>query len=226
MIKLDQYQLDAIRKLRTGSILCGGVGSGKSRTALAYYYTKQGGVLDPMLPMPFETAKDLYIITTARKRDTLEWEEETLPFGLNKEDDENRNYICNYYVDSWNNIKKYRDVKGAFFIFDEQRVVSNGTWSRSFLHIAKNNDWILLSATPGDTWHYFVGWALDRDTEDGLTDNLVIDTSEMKNIKESMEVYYGNYYYRKMFFLGYMKAFWICLKWGLLKPFRLIGKRI
>ncbi len=48
----------------------------------------------------------------------------------------------------------------------------------------------------------------------------------VKNIKESMEVYYGNYYYRKMFFLGYMKAFWICLKWGLLKPFRLIGKRI
>ena len=156
MIKLDQYQLDAIRKLRTGSILCGGVGSGKSRTALAYYYIKQGGVLDPMLPMPFETAKDLYIITTARKRDTLEWEEETLPFGLNKVDDENRNYICNYYVDSWNNIKKYRDVKGAFFIFDEQRVVSNGTWSRSFLHIAKNNDWILLSATPGDTWSDYI----------------------------------------------------------------------
>lgn len=156
MIKLDDYQLEAINKLQTGSILCGGVGSGKSRTALAYYYIKQGGQLNPQVPMDLYNAKDLYIITTARKRDTLEWEMETLPFGLNKETDENRNYICNYYVDSWNNIKKYRDVKDAFFILDEQRVVGNGIWSKSFLHIAKNNDWILLSATPGDTWSDYI----------------------------------------------------------------------
>ena len=156
MIKLDDYQLQAIKQLRTGSILCGGVGSGKSRTSLAYYFLKQGGTLDPYTPMNFYGAKDLYIITTARKRDTFEWEDECRPFGLNKKDDEKRNYICNYYVDSWNNIKKYRDVKDAFFIFDEQRVVGNGTWSRSFLHITKNNDWILLSATPGDTWSDYI----------------------------------------------------------------------
>lgn len=156
MIKLDDYQLQAIKHLRTGSILCGGVGSGKSRTSLAYYFLKQGGTLDPYTPMNFYGAKDLYIITTARKRDTFEWEDECRPFGLNKKDDEKRNYICNYYVDSWNNIKKYRDVKDAFFIFDEQRVVGNGTWSRSFLHITKNNDWILLSATPGDTWSDYI----------------------------------------------------------------------
>ena len=156
MIKLDEGQLDAIKKLRTGSILCGGVGSGKSRTSLAYYFLKQGGSLDPYIPMDLYKAKDLYIITTARKRDTLEWEDEVRPFRLSKPDDKDRTYICNYYVDSWNNIKKYRDVKDAFFIFDEQRVVGNGIWSRSFLHIAKNNDWILLSATPGDCWSDYI----------------------------------------------------------------------
>ena len=156
MINLDDYQLDAIKRLRTGSILCGGVGSGKSRTALAYYYICQGGSINPPKIMDAYKAKDLYIITTARKRDTLEWEQETLPFGLNKVDDEKRNYICNYYVDSWNNIKKYRDVKDAFFIFDEQRVVGNGIWSKSFLRIAKVNDWILLSATPGDVWSDYI----------------------------------------------------------------------
>lgn len=152
MINLDDYQIDAINKLRTGSILCGGVGSGKSRTALAYYYIQQGGSLNPYSPMDFYSSKNLYIITTARKRDTLEWEKETIPFLLNKEDDKHRNYICNYYVDSWNNIKKYVGVKDAFFIFDEQRVVGYGAWSKAFIKIAKNNDWILLSATPGDCW--------------------------------------------------------------------------
>lgn len=156
MIKLDDYQLDAIKNLRTGSILCGGVGSGKSRTALAYYFLKQGGNIDPFVPMDLYKAKELYIITTARKRDTLEWESECMPFGLSKPEDDNRKYICSYHVDSWNNIKKYRDVENAFFIFDEQRVVGNGTWSHSFLHITKNNDWILLSATPGDTWSDYI----------------------------------------------------------------------
>ena len=156
MIKLDDYQLEAIAKLRTGSILCGGVGSGKSRTALAYYYICQGGRLDPQSPMDFHRAKNLYIITTARKRDTMEWEMETLPFGLNRESDEQRNYICNYYVDSWNNIKKYEKVQDAFFIFDEQRVVGYGAWAKSFLKITKSNDWILLSATPGDCWSDYI----------------------------------------------------------------------
>lgn len=157
MINLDGYQLDAINRLKTGSILCGGVGSGKSRTALAYYFIKQGGSINPYSPMDFYKAKNLYIITTARKRDTLEWELETMPFRLNKEDEEeNRNYICNYYVDSWNNIKKYEEVKDSFFIFDEQRVVGYGAWSKTFIKIAKNNDWILLSATPGDCWSDYI----------------------------------------------------------------------
>jgi len=153
---LDDCQLEAIEKLRTGSILCGGVGSGKSRTALAYYYKQQGGNIDPFTPMDQLMAKDLYIITTARKRDTFEWDDETVPFLLNRKDDKDRYYICNYYVDSWNNIRKYRDVKDAFFIFDEQRVVGYGAWTKAFLKIAKNNDWILLSATPGDSWMDYI----------------------------------------------------------------------
>lgn len=130
-IKLFKHQVEAIDKLRTGSILCGGVGSGKSLTALAYYYiNKKFGV-------------DLYIITTARKRDTLEWEREFEFLDLSN---------IQITVDSWNNIKKYTDVKYSFFIFDEQRVIGSGIWVRSFLKITKNNEWILLTATPGDTW--------------------------------------------------------------------------
>lgn len=153
---LDDYQLDAIDKLRTGSILCGEVGSGKSRTALAYYYKQQGGNVDPFVPMTHLKAKDLYIITTARKRDTFEWDDETIPFLLNRKEDTERYYTCSYYVDSWNNIKNYVNVKDAFFIFDEQRVVGYGTWTKSFLKIARNNDWIILSATPGDSWMDYI----------------------------------------------------------------------
>ena len=147
-IKLDDYQLDAIRRLKTGSILCGGVGSGKSRTALAYYYLKIGGSLEyPGGPIVKDGFKPLYIITTAQKRDKKEWEDELTPFNLPD---------GSVVINSWNNIKKYLNVKDAFFIFDEQRVVGYGEWSKSFIYITRSNDWILLSATPGDTWMDYV----------------------------------------------------------------------
>lgn len=144
-----EHQKIAIDKLKSGSILCGGVGSGKSRTALAYYFIKEcGGKIGldgEDLYSPMKNKKPLYIITTARKRDTLEWENECLPF-----------LIDDAIVDSWNNIGKYVDISHAFFIFDEQRVVGSGAWVKAFLKIAKANNWILLSATPGDVWMDYI----------------------------------------------------------------------
>lgn len=141
--------------MRNGCILCGGVGSGKSRTSLAYYYKEQGGKLGTEKYEYMDHPKDLYIITTARKRDTKEWEGELIPFLLTT--DKKTNYYGNTIViDSWNNVGKYSNVKGAFFIFDEQRVVGYGAWVKAFLKIAKANDWILLSATPGDTWQDYI----------------------------------------------------------------------
>ena len=153
-IKLYDYQIDAIKRMRNGCVLNGGVGSGKSRTSLAYYFIQQGGNLDPYKPM--KTPKDLYIITTARKRDTLEWEYELAPFLLSTNPEKNTFYGNTVVVDSWNNITKYRDVKNSMFIFDEQRLVGSGTWVKTFYKIARNNEWILLSATPGDTWSDFI----------------------------------------------------------------------
>lgn len=167
-IQLYDYQLKAISEMKNGRVLCGGVGSGKSRTALAYYYIQQDGIIrkesfvytlmgksytcsmEPMSDPP----KDLYIITTARKRDTLEWEGELVPFLMTTGAD--GLYSHNVVVDSWNNIKKYSEVSNAFFIFDEQRVVGSGAWVKAFLKITKKNDWILLSATPGDTWQDYI----------------------------------------------------------------------
>lgn len=150
-IDLFPYQLEALKNMKNGCILCGGVGSGKSRTALAYYYVQNGGEIgtDEYCPMG-DPPQDLYVITTAHKRDTLEWEGELSPFLLSP----NRDilYSNSVTVDSWNNIGKYTDVKNAFFIFDEQRVIGSGAWVKAFLKIAKVNEWILLSATPGDTW--------------------------------------------------------------------------
>ena len=154
-VELYPHQIEAVTKLSTGSILVGGVGTGKSRTALAYFYTKVcdgsiEGVFGAKCFSKIKTKKSLYIITTARKRDTLEWESECLPFLLSSVDT-----WCSQgpvTIDSWNNIKKYKDVAGAFFIFDEQRLVGTGAWVKTFLKIAKANDWILLTATPGDVW--------------------------------------------------------------------------
>lgn len=154
-VSLYPYQLDAVNNLHNGSILCGGVGSGKSRTALAYYYIQNGGVLNTKNYRKMKNPKDLYIITTARKRDTLEWEHELTVFLMSKNPEVNL-YKNKIVVDSWNNIQKYIDVTDAFFIFDEQRVVGYGAWVQAFLKIAKKNKWILLSATPGDTWMDYV----------------------------------------------------------------------
>lgn len=154
-ISLYDYQLDAVGRMRTGSVLCGGVGSGKSRTSLAYYYKEQGGILGTKSYVYMKEPKDLYIITTARKRDTKEWEGELVPFLLST-NPEVAYYKNKVVVDSWNNIGKYKEVTDSFFIFDEQRVVGKGAWVKSFLKIAKRNDWILLSATPGDTWQDYI----------------------------------------------------------------------
>ena len=152
---LDDYQMDAVNKMKNGCILNGEVGSGKSRTALYYYFKENGGsYADHYIPMK-NNPLDLYIITTARKRDTLEWEGELSPFLLSTHSDINA-YSNKVIVDSWNNIGKYSAVTNAFFIFDEQRVVGSGAWVKSFLKIAKFNKWILLSATPGDTWQDYI----------------------------------------------------------------------
>lgn len=158
MVELRDYQLDAIEKLHNGSILCGSVGSGKSRTALAYYYIKvcQGSlkINGEGVMLPPKEPRDLYIITTAKKRDSKEWEDECAPFIIFKNSESIGNIKLT--IDSWNNIKKYKGVNGAFFIFDEQRVVGSGTWVKSFLDIARKNGWILLSATPGDQWKDYI----------------------------------------------------------------------
>jgi hypothetical protein len=135
-IKLYPYQEEAKDELESGSILCGGVGSGKSLTALSFY-------------LELYSEKPLYIITTARKRDTLEWHKECAKGSLTTEGGK-------LIIDSWNKIKEYANVENAFFIFDEQRVVGSGSWAKTFVKIAKKNDWILLTATPGDTWSDYI----------------------------------------------------------------------
>lgn len=151
-MKLGLYkaQVDAIETLRPGSILCGGVGTGKSRTSLAFFFSKicDGTLKGGEIEAPIRHAKRLVIITTARKRDTNEWSREMAIFGLS----EGSEGVCRVDVNSWNNIKKYADVRDAFFIFDEQRLVGSGAWVKAFYKIARSNQWILLSATPGDTW--------------------------------------------------------------------------
>ena len=154
-IELRDYQLKAVKQMKNGCILCGGVGSGKSRTALAYYYIRNGGDLENREKIGMVCPKDLYIITTAKKRDDCEWEGEMVPFLLTTHD-ELAVFSHKVVVDSWNNIKKYADVKGAFFIFDEDKVTGKGAWVKAFLKIAKENEWIILSATPGDKYEDYI----------------------------------------------------------------------
>lgn len=159
MVELAQHQIDALKKMHNGCILRGDVGSGKSRTSLAYYYisvckgmvkVNNKGSLREM-----ESPRDLFIITTAKKRDDESWYDELAPFCITKNEIDNPSHV-RVTVDSWNNIKKYVNIYGAFFIFDEQRVVGSGAWVKAFYKIAKKNQWILLTATPGDTWADYI----------------------------------------------------------------------
>ena len=138
-VVLDDKQRLAVDQMKNGCILCGGVGSGKSRTALSYFYEKVCNCM--------ATPIDLYIITPAKKRDSGEWEDEISMFSFGD---------INITIDSWNNIAKYLNVCGAVFMFDEQRVVGYGKWSKSFIQITKKNKWVMLSATPGDTWSDYI----------------------------------------------------------------------
>ena len=149
---LYDYQLDAVRRMHNGCILCGSVGSGKSRTALFYYFKENGGWIDKGEYIPMKNPQDLIIISTAKKRDSKEWLGELANYLLYPDKDGRTNFGNTVVVDSWNNIGKYKDIRDAFFVLDEQRLVSYGAWTKSFLKIAKANNWILLSATPGDSY--------------------------------------------------------------------------
>ena len=151
---LRDYQMDAVKKMKNGCILNGGVGSGKSRTGLYYYFKEQGGSIDPDYK-PMKNPRDLYIITTAMKRDSLEFEGELANFHISTNPKVSR-YKNKVVIDSWNNIQKYKKVFGAFFIFDEDRVTGSGKWVKAFLSISNKNNWIILSATPGDTWEQYI----------------------------------------------------------------------
>lgn len=153
---LRDYQIDAVKRMCNGCILNGGTGSGKSRTGLFYYFKEQGGWIDENGYTTMKNPKDLYIITTAMKRDSLEWEGELANFLISTDQKKNKTTGVKVVIDSWNNIKKYADTKDSFFIFDEDRVTGSGVWVKAFLKIAKSNEWIILSATPGDTWSDYI----------------------------------------------------------------------
>lgn len=155
VVNLYPEQREAVEKLSNGKILRGGVGSGKTITSLSYYYEKiSHGLVNPLTPP--EKPTNLLVITTARKRDSLDWQKDAAQLAIshNKPEDSVGGVI--FKVDSWNNIGKYVDIKDWFVIFDEQRLVGSGAWVKSFLKIARNNQWILLSATPADTWMDYV----------------------------------------------------------------------
>lgn len=198
MMQFDQYQRDAVNRLKSGSILVGGTGSGKSRTSLVYFFSKEcgGKIIDRVEDM--KDPKPLYIITTAAKRDKKEWDDELKDFP-----------ITDVTIDSWNNIKKYVDIKDSFFIFDEQRVVGSGLWSKSFIKITKNNNWLLLSATPGDQWcdyiPVFIANGFYKNRTEFCKRHVVwsrytdfpkiekyIDTTHLEKLRESIQIKMNN----------------------------------
>lgn len=176
-------QIQAVRQLQNGSILAGGVGSGKTLTSLAWYLTsvcnvasfKEGGSL---IKKKVNGSPTLYVITTAKKRDSLEWEEEAARLGLSTDP------ACSFtgssiVVDSWNNIGKYSDREHAVFFFDEQRASGSGRWVKEFLKITKKNTWLLLSATPGDVWMdylpVFMAHGFFRTRTEFMEDHVIFD---------------------------------------------------
>lgn len=152
-ISFFPHQDEAIEKLRSGCILCGGVGSGKSRASLGYFIRKICESDKNCINIKKPT--NLLIITTAKKRDEKEWNKECSVFHLSTNKEESIENI-EVTIDSWNNIKKYIAIKDSFIIFDEQKVVGSGAWVKAFLEITKNNKWILLTATPGDSWMDYI----------------------------------------------------------------------
>lgn len=176
-------QIQAVRQLQNGSILAGGVGSGKTLTSLAWYlasvcnaaWFKKGGSL---AKKKVKGSPTLYVITTAKKRDSLEWEEEAARLGLSTDP------ACSFtgssiVVDSWNNIGKYSDREHAVFFFDEQRASGSGRWVKEFLKITKKNTWLLLSATPGDVWMdylpVFMAHGFFRTRTEFMEDHVIFD---------------------------------------------------
>lgn len=176
-------QIQAVRQLQNGSILAGGVGSGKTLTSLAWYLTsvcnaasfKKGGSL---AKKKVKGSPTLYVITTAKKRDSLEWEEEAARLGLSTDP------ACSFtgssiVVDSWNNIGKYSDREHAVFFFDEQRASGSGRWVKEFLKITRKNTWLLLSATPGDVWMdylpVFMAHGFFRTRTEFMEDHVIFD---------------------------------------------------
>ncbi|QXO14688.1 DNA helicase [Gordonia phage Runhaar] len=154
VVQLYPHQQKAVEELSDGKVLVGGVGTGKTITSLVYFYTKvMGGELNK--PETITNPMDLYIFTTARKRDELDWQRDAAKLSMSRDPEASIHGIT-VTVDSYNNIAKYKEIKGAFVILDEQRMVGTGTWVKSFIKIAKSNRWIMLSATPGDKWEDYI----------------------------------------------------------------------
>jgi len=156
-VVLQKHQLLAISKMHNGCVLKGGVGTGKTPTSLGYYWMHiLGGQLNRWSSVSSESAVDLYIFTTAHKRDTKDWQIWASRFGLAEDNPQESVAGIRFIVDSYNNMPKYKTVKGAFIICDEQRLVGSGLWAKTFQLMAKHNDWIMLSATPADKWEDYI----------------------------------------------------------------------